>query len=102
MKLLREEISVKNSKVEISEKDLIRLERKLRETLCIIDYTDICCLYLNNNDDRKLEHQPDIYTKKLCDLGFENSQISRDPGKVIFNYSSHILTESVKGYFARV
>ena len=45
MKLLREEISVKKSKVKAFEKDFIVLKRKLRETLGIIDYTHICCLF---------------------------------------------------------
>ena len=39
MKLLREEISVKKSKVKTFEKDFIVLKSKLRETLGIIDYT---------------------------------------------------------------
>ena len=65
------------------------LKRKLRETIGIIDYTRICCLFLNKNDV-KLKHQQEIHSKKLFDLGFENSQISHDP------YSSHVLTESEK------
>ena len=89
MKLLREEISVKKSKVKTFEKDFIVLKRKLRETLGITDYTHICCLFLNKND-RRLKHQQDIHSKKVFDLGFENSQISHDPDKVIFNYSSRI------------
>ena len=91
MKLLREEIFVKNSKVKTSENDFIVLKRKLRETLCIIDYTHICCSLLNKID-RKLKHQQDIHSKKPFGLGFENSQTSHDPDKVIFNYSSHVLT----------
>ena len=39
MRLLREEVSMKKSKVKTFEKDLIVLKRKLRETLGIIDYT---------------------------------------------------------------
>ena len=91
MKLLREDIFVKKSKVKTSENNFIVLKRKLRETLCIIDYTHICCSLLHKND-RKLKHQQDIHSKKLFDLGFENSQTSHDPDKVIFNYSSHVLT----------
>ena len=82
MKLLREETSVKKSKVKAFEKDFIVLKRKLRETLGIIDYTYICCLFLNKNN-RKLKHQQDIHSKSLFDLGFENSQTSHDPDKVI-------------------
>ena len=55
MKLLREEKSVSKSKVKTLEKDFIMLKRKLRETLYIIDYTHICCSFLNKVD-RKLEH----------------------------------------------
>ena len=76
------------------------LKRKLRETLGIIDNTHICCLFLNKND-RKLKYQLDIYSKKLFDLGFENFQTSHDPDKVIFNYSSHVLTESGKSLLCK-
>ena len=100
MKLLREEISVKKSKVKTFEKDLIVLKRKLREALGIIDYTHICCLFLNKND-RRLKHQQVILSKKLFDLGFENSQTSHDPDEVIFNYSSHVLTESEKSLLCK-
>ena len=78
MKLLKEEISVTKSNVKTFEKDSILLKRKLRETLGIIDYTHLCCLFLNKND-RKLKLQQDIHSKKLFDLGFKNSQISNKP-----------------------
>ena len=100
MKLLREEISMKKFKGKAFEKDFIMLKRKLRETLGIIDYTHICCLFLNKND-KKLKHQQDIHSKKLFDLGFENSQTSHDPDKVIFNYSSHVLTKSEKSLLCK-
>ena len=67
MKLLKEGISVKKSKVKTFEKDFIAMKRKLSETLGIIDYTHICCLFFNKND-RKLQHQYDIYSKKLFDF----------------------------------
>ena len=94
MKLLREEISLKKSKVKAFEKDFILLERKLRETPCIIDYTHICCLFLNKND-RKLKHE------KPFDLGFENSETSYGHNEVIFNYSSHVFTESEKSLLCK-
>ena len=43
-------------------------------------------LFLNKND-RKFKHQEDIHSKTLFDLGFQNSQTSHDPDKVILNYS---------------
>ena len=97
MKLLREELSVKNSKVRTFQKDFIVLKRKLRETLGITDYTHLCCLFLNKND-RKLKHLQDIHSKRLFDLGFKNIN---DPDKVIFNYLSHILTESEKSLLCK-
>ena len=54
------------------------LKRKLRDTLGIIDYIHICCLFLSKNDI-KIKHQQDIHSKKFFDLGFENSQTSHDP-----------------------
>ena len=74
------------------------MKRKLRQTVGIIDYTHLCCLFLNKNN-RKLKHQQDIHSKKFLDSGFENSQTLhkvkvKEPDKVIFNYSSHVLTES--------
>ena len=74
-------------------KDFIVLKRKLRDTLGIIDYIHICCLFLSKNDI-KIKHEQDIHSKKIFDLGFENSQTSHDPDKVIINYSFHVLTES--------
>ena len=37
----------------------------------------------------------------LFDLGFENSQTAHDPDRVIFNYSSHVLTESEKNFLCK-
>ena len=100
MKLLREEISKKRSKLKKFEKDFVLLKRKLTETLRIIGYIHLCCLFLNKND-RKFKHQEDIHSKNLFDLGFQNSQTSHDPDKVILNYSSHILTENEKSLLCK-
>ena len=42
-----------------------------------------------------------MHSKKLFDLGLENYQISHDPDKVNFNYSSHILAESDKSLLCK-
>ena len=81
-------------------KDFNNRKRKLGGTLGIIDYAHVCCLFLNKNN-KKLENQQDIYSKKVFNLGIESSKTSNDPQKVIFNYSSHVLTESEKVYFAK-
>ena len=38
---------------------------------------------------------------KLFDLGFENSQISHNPDKVIFNHFSHVLIETEKSLLCK-
>ena len=95
LKLLREEISFKRSRIKTLENDFNTPKRKLRGILGIIDYTHVCCLFLNKND-KKLKNQQDIHSKKLFNLGIESSKTSNDPQKVIFNYSSHVLRESEK------
>ena len=95
LKLLREEISFKRSRIKTLEHDFNTRKRKLRGILGIIDYTHVCCLFLSKND-KKRKNQQDIHSKKLLNLGIESSKTSHDPQKVIFNYSSHVLTESEK------
>ena len=73
LKLLQEEISIKQSKMKTLEKNFNTRKRKLRETLGIIDYTHVCCLFLNKNE-KKLKNQQDIHSKKLFDLGTESSK----------------------------
>ena len=55
IKLLREEISAKKSKVMTFEKDFIMLKIKLRKILGITDYIHIYHLFLNKKD-RKLKY----------------------------------------------
>ena len=55
IKLLREEISAKKSKVMTFEKDFILLKIKLRKILGITDYIHIYHLFLNKKD-RKLKY----------------------------------------------
>ena len=89
---------MKKYKVNTFDKDFIVLKKKLREALGIIDYTHLCCSFLNKND-KKLKQV--IHSQNLCHLGFENFQTSHDPDKVIFNYSSHVLIESEKRLFCK-
>ena len=57
-------------------------------------------LFLNKNN-RKYKHQEDIHSKNLFDIGFQNSQTSHHPDKVILNYSSHILTKNEKSLLCK-
>ena len=47
MRLGRGRDIYEKSKVKTFEKDFIVLKRELRESLHIIDYTHLCCLFLN-------------------------------------------------------
>ena len=82
------------------EKDFNNRKEKLRETLAIIDYTHVICLFLTQND-RKLVHHQNIRFKKLFNLGLEVSKVSHDPDKIIFNYSSHKLSKSEKSLLCK-
>ena len=64
LKLLREEISFKQSRMKTLEKDFSTRKRKLRGTLGIIDYTHVCCLFLNKND-KKLKNQQNILLRSF-------------------------------------
>ena len=95
IKLVKEEISIKKSRIRRLEKDFNNRKEKLRETLGIIDYTHVICLFLTQND-RKLAHHQNIHSKKLFNLGLEVSKVSHDSEKIIFNYSSHMFSKSEK------
>ena len=98
IKLLKEEISFKKSRIRTLEKDFNNRKEKLRATLGIIDYTHVICLFLTQND-RKLAHHQNIHSKKLFNL--EVSKVSHDPDKIIFNYSSHKLSKSEKSLLCK-
>ena len=100
LKLLREEIALKRSRMKTLEKDFNTRKRKSGGTLGIIVYPHVCCLFLNKND-KKLKNKQDINSKKLFKLGIDSSKTSYDPEKVIFNYSSHVLTESEKSLLCK-
>ena len=50
------------------------MNEKLRETLGIIDYTHVICLFLTQS----FAHHQIIYSKKLFNLGLEFSKVSYD------------------------
>ena len=57
LKLLPEEITLKRSRMKTLEKDFNTRKRKLRGTLGAIDYTSVCCLFLNKNDKKLKTNQ---------------------------------------------
>ena len=77
------------------EKDFNNRKEKLRDTLGIIDYTHVICLFLTQSDG-KLAHHQNVHSKKLFNLGLEFPKVSHDPDKIIFNYPSYTLSKSEK------
>ena len=57
-------------------------------------------LFLTQND-WKLAHHQNIYSKKLFNLNLEVSKVSHGSDKVIFNYSSHNLLKKVKSLLCK-
>ena len=101
IKLIKEEISLKKSRIIILEKDFNNRKEKLRGTLgLIIDYAHVICLFQTQND-RKLSHHQNIHSKKHFNLGLEVSKVSHDPDKIIFNYSSYNLSKSEKSLLCK-
>ena len=54
-----------------------------------------------NKNDKKLKNQQNTHCKKLFNLGIESSKTSHEPQKLIFNYPSHVLTESEKSLLCK-
>ena len=79
------------------EKNFNNRTKKLRETLGIIDYIHVICVFLTQNDS-KLAHHQNINSKKLFNLSFELSKVSHDSDKIIFNYSSYTLSKGEKKF----
>lgn len=57
----------KKSRIRKLEKGFNKRKEQLGETLGIIDYTHVICLFLTQND-RKLAHHQNIHSKKLFSL----------------------------------
>ena len=100
IKLLKEEIALKKSRIRTLKKDFNNRKEKLKVTFGIIDYTHVICLFLTKNG-RKLAHHQNIHSKKLFNLGLEVSKVSHDPDKIIFNYSSYNLSKSEKSLLCK-
>ena len=70
IKLLKEEISLKKSRITTLEKGFNDRKENLKETSDIIGYTHVICLFLTQND-RKLAHHQNIHSKELFNLDLE-------------------------------
>ena len=73
LRLLKEEISLKQQKIITLEKEFNNKKLKLRNTLGIIDFTHVVCLFQSKND-KNLKHHQEIQSKKLFNLAIEKSK----------------------------
>ena len=98
---MNEEISMKHSRITVLSLEVTEALSKLTALVSTID-----AIHLRSVCDRensaKLRHHEKIQQKKLFRLCGDASKSSTpDPDKVIFNYSSRILTDAEKILLAR-
>ena len=100
-KLLKQEIINKKRRVRSAKKDLSSVKNELMFKLKWTDFHRVCNLFLVGNDRSISKHQ-NIQDKKSCKLSnYVVGDVSHDPEQVIYNFSSHILTEAEKSVFYR-
>jgi len=97
--LLKKEILIKKSHLRTLTTSLENLKKELESQLSSLDFTHVCSLFLVSND-KSLKKKMNIQNKKLQRLvpttttnGMNNKN---DPAKVIFNFSSYVLSDSDK------
>ena len=98
--LLKEEIKEKKSIIYRQNKEFKMLEKTIKSKVSIFDFSHISCLFLVGNDI-KLAKVKQVHHKKLFALGLRDQVPSNDPDKVIFNFSSHVLTDLEKKVLAK-
>ena len=102
--LLNEEISNKHKTVGTLAFNPTSLKSELKCVLNIIEFVYITTVFLTSNDKniikvRKIQGKK---ISKLCsDNSYYESVTSHDPEKVLFNFSSHSLTEHEKSLLSR-
>ena len=95
-RLLKEEINIKKNKIKQYLLEINSVKKELQSKICFFDFCHVCTLFLNINN-KKLNSAKSIQNKKLSNLVLENSnlisEMSHNTEKVIFNFSSHELSD---------
>ena len=82
--------------------ELNSVKKQLQSEISFFDFCHVCTFSLNINN-KKLNRAKSIQNKKLSNLVLENSNfvsgMSHDPGKMIFNFFSHDLSDDKKSLF---
>ena len=94
--MLNEEISNKHKAIRTLAFNLTSRKNELKCVLNVLDFVHITTVYLTSNSKNILKVRK-IQGKKISKLCSDNSYYesvrSHDPEKVLFNFSSHSLTE---------
>ena len=98
--LLKKEIKKKSNIISKQKKDFEIVRNSIKKTVSLFDFVHLSCLFLVGNDS-KLVKIKQVHHKKLHALGIDSSKGAQDPNKVIFNYSSHKLSDIEKKVLAR-
>ena len=104
IRLLNEEIKIKKKNLKSLEKEFTSLKRKLFEAIGFLDFNHVSNITLSNNEKSisKCKHTHD---KKLTNLipGYkrDSGTFLHDPEKVIFNFSSKVLSASEKSLLCK-
>ena len=100
IKLLRQEILEKKKRLNSLNKIVRLLNAEIRSKVRWIDFAHISGFFIAHND-RNLNKVRLTHEKKLFNLGFRSASDTNDPEKVIFNFSSRILTTAEKSLLAK-
>ena len=103
-KLLNQEISNKHKVVRSLNLKLVCLKDSIKYVMNFIDFIHITTVFLASNN-RNISKIRKVHCNKLSNLSSNNSYFesmtSHDPEKVLFNFSSHQLTEHEKSLLSR-
>ena len=103
-KLRNQEISNKHKVVRSLNLKLVCLKDSIKYVMNFIDFVHITTVFLASNN-RSILKIWKVHCKKLNNLSSNNSYFesvtSHDPEKVLFNFSSHQLTEHEKSLLSR-
>ncbi len=100
LRLLDEEIRTKRSSVRQLSNQLSEVLDAFRNSVSFLDFVHFSCK-LSDSVGRCASQRQQIQTRKFDRLQQEDSRCRNDPDKVIFNFSSHILSPAQKKLLSR-
>ena len=103
-RLLNQEISNKRKLVRTAKQNLTSMKDVLHREMCFIDFVHVTTIFLVSKD-KAISKIQKTHGKKLHNLFlnnyYDNSITSYDVDQVIFNFSSHVLTNHEKSLLSK-